>query len=314
MAQDSRATGRSHAPRLRVLAIALAMAVAACSAAAPTPTPVTRDPSLAASPMPTATPSPMLTATPSPSLSPSPDATPTHAAPATWIYNVYDSAAVRWQDPDMTACTAASALIMLNMATYWPDYSPHAGGHTTPLAPTGWKIDTSYDRMETLLAYQRKTGTMLLSWPGADAHGWRNSLNYYGWGNMKADVYRDMAFGSFAAAATATVMAVALYRKPVGILGWAGDHAQIVTGYKVYGDDPRIGATGFTILGVYLTDPLKKDGYRNSYISLATWKSGGRTIRFTPYTMTNSPYKDPIDGQLANSEWDGKWVIVAPVA
>jgi hypothetical protein len=30
--------------------------------------------------------------------------------------------------------------------------------------------------------------------------------------------------------------------------------------------------------------------------------------------MTNSPNRDPIDGQIANEEWYDKWVIVAPVA
>jgi hypothetical protein len=29
--------------------------------------------------------------------------------------------------------------------------------------------------------------------------------------------------------------------------------------------------------------------------------------------MTNSPKVDSIDGQQGNAEWDGKWVIVAPV-
>jgi hypothetical protein len=297
---------------LTALVAALTVFLAACStASAPSPSP---SPAELAS---IATASPSLTPSPSPSPSPTPDPTPTATASAqpgvSWVYNVYDARAVRWQDPDKTACTAASAQIMLNMATYWRDYTSMDGA-AAPSAPHGWKPDVSYTTMETVLAYQRKTGTMLLSWPGADAHGWRNSLNFYGWGGIGADVWRDLSFTSFDEAARATVRAIALYRKPVGILGWAGDHAQIVTGYRVSDEDPRTGATGFKILGVYLTDPLKSDGYRNYYVPLATWKSGGKTIRFTPYKMTNSPYKDPIDGQVANDEWYGKWVIVAPVA
>jgi len=112
----------------------------------------------------------------------------------------------------------------------------------------------------------------------------------------------------------ATVLAVAMYRKPVGILAAAGNHAQIVTGYRVTGYDPRTGSTNFTILGVYLSDPLKQDGYLNAYIPLSTLSSGVKKIKFTQYRMTNSPYVDSLDHQQGNAEWDGKWVIVAPVA
>jgi hypothetical protein len=236
------------------------------------------------------------------------------ATPSTWTLDVYDARAVRWQNPDLTACTAASTQMMLNMSVYWEDDSPAGAAEPEPRPPLGWKADVSYARQESILAYQRRTGTMLLSWPGADAHGWRNALNYYGWGSVRAGVYRDEAFDSFDAAVRSTVTAIALYRKPVGILAWAGDHAQIVTGYRVTGDDPRTGMTDFSVVGVYLTDPLRSDGFRDHYVSLATWKSGAETIRFTPYLMTNSPYADPIDGHQGNAEWDGRWVIIAPVA
>ncbi len=307
----ARMTRHRH-PGLRAVAasIALAAALSGCTGAVSAPPSATSAPIVAATPTPTPTPSPTPTATPSPSPSDSPTANP--SVKEFWTYDMYDPRAVRWQDPDRTACTAASGLIMLNFATYWRDYAPAAGG-PAPSQPRGWKPDVSYERMEELLAYQRKTGTMLLSWPGADAHGWRNSLNFYGWGTIGADVYRDMAFSTFEQAAVATVKAVALYRKPVGILGWAGDHAQMVTGYRVMGQDPRTGGTAFAVQGIYLTDPLKSDGYRNLYVSLATWKSGAKTIRFTPYKMTNSPYKDSIDGHVANTAWYGKFVIVAPV-
>jgi hypothetical protein len=291
------------------------MAVAACTGAVSAG--AVSSASMAADPTAVASPSP----TPTAAESPAPSATATISASPTpvpvsgiWTYNVYDARAVRWQDPDSSACVAASALIMLNLATYWHDYAA-ADGQPDPLPVlNGWKPDVSYAKMEELLAYERETGTMDLRDPGSDAHGWRNSMNYYGWGNITSDVYRDMAFGSFQDAAHATVLTLAMYRKPVGILGWAGDHAQVVTGYKVKGHDSRAGLADFTILGVYLTDPLASDGFRNHYVPLATWESGGKTIRFTPYKMTNSPNKDPIDGKIANDEWYGKWVIVAPVA
>ncbi len=312
-------------PKLTAAALAIMVAVAACTGAALAELASPADSALVDSPTATQTPTPTPTATPTPTPTPTPSPTPTPAPTATpkptpvptartWIYNVYDARAVRWQDPDSSACVAASALMMLNMATYWRDYTAAEGQPNPRPQLNGWKPDVSYARMEELLAYQRKTGTMDLRDPGSDAHGWRNSLNYYGWGGIEAGVYRDMTFTSFEDAARATVLSLATYRKPVGVLGWAGDHAQIITGYKVLGDDPRAGLTKFTILGVYLTDPLKADGYRNYYVPLATWKSGPRTIRFTPYKMTNSPNRDPIDGMIANDEWYNKWVIVAPVA
>ena len=88
----------------------------------------------------------------------------------------------------------------------------------------------------------------------------------------------------------------------------------MVTGYRVKGQDPRTGSTDFVIEGVYLSDPLKSHNYYNAYIPLATWSGGVSKIRFTPYTMTNSPYVDSLDHKTGNAEWDGKWVIVAPVA
>ncbi len=174
---------------------------------------------------------PTATASVQPSTSvPSPTATP-----GSWTLDLYDARAVRWQNPDVYACTAASALMMLNMAAYWQDYVPLGALAPVPSPPRGWKPDITLARQESILAYQRKTGTMSLSWHGADAHGWRNSLNYYGWGSINAGVYGDQSFTSFDAAARATVTALALYRKPVGILSMAGNHAQIVTGYQSHG-------------------------------------------------------------------------------
>jgi hypothetical protein len=294
---------------------AILAGVAACSGSVATPSS-----SPAATATPIATPSPIATDSPTPSatftpwatLSPTPTPSGTPAT-GTWTLDLYNARAVRWQDPDMTACVAASTQMMLNMAVYWQDYTP-ASGQPEPVRPELWKPTVTYASQEAILAYARKNTTQTLKDGGADAHGWRNSLNYFGWGHNSSLVFRDLTYTSFDGAAKATVSAIALYRKPVGILAWAGQHAQIVNGYKVTGEDPRTGSTNFTILGVYLTDSLKADGYRNTYIPLASWQSGGKKIRFVTYQMTNSPFVDPIDLQQGNAEWDGKWVIVAPVA
>ncbi len=267
--------------------------------------------SVAAIPTPNPTLVPTMTPWPTPTPSPPP---PTPAPTGTWTFDMYDARAVRWQDPDVTACTATAAQIMLNMAVYWRDYTSLAASVPSPAQPVKWTADISYARQEAVLAFERKNTTQVLTDGGADAHGWRNALNYYGWGSLRAGVFKDETFTTFDAAAKATVRAVALYRKPVGILAWAGQHAQVVSDYKVQGEDPRTGSTNFTILGVYITDPLRSDGYRNLYVPLASWRSGISHIRFVTYQMTNSPYVDPLDGHQGNAEWDGRWVIVAPIA
>jgi hypothetical protein len=78
------------------------------------------------------------------------------------------------------------------------------------------------------------------------------------------------------------------------------------------GDDPRIGRD-FTIVGVYLTDPLKAAAMRNKWVPLEQWRSGVTAIRFTQYLQNDSPYRDGIDGLVGTTEWYGKWVIVNPV-
>ena len=40
------------------------------------------------------------------------------------------------------------------------------------------------------------------------------------------------------------------------MLGWAGGHAQVIHGYVVTGEDPRI-SSDFTVQWVYLSDPLR---------------------------------------------------------
>jgi hypothetical protein len=222
--------------------------------------------------------------------------------PVTWALDLYDARADRWQDPDYTACTAASTESMLNTIAY--------AGSTSGFV---WQPTTSYSTQESILAFEREHMTMLTSSVGTDPHGWRNALNYYGWGSMDAGVYRDSSYPSFDAAAKAAVSDLAINHKPVGILARSGSHGQVVTGYEVTGADPSTGSSDFSIVGVDLTDPLQSVGYRDTWIAIADWRSGGSWVRFSQYLQGDSPYQDPIDGQIGNDEWDGMWVIIDPV-
>jgi hypothetical protein len=226
------------------------------------------------------------------------------SAPATptWTFDLYDPRADRWQDPDYKACTAAATESMLNTVAY--------GGSGSGLV---WRSTTSYSTQESILAYERANMTMLTTSLGTDPHGWRNALNYYGWGSVAAGVYRDSSYGSFDDATKAAVLAVAKYGKPVGILARNGRHAEYITGYEVTGADPRTGSRDFSIVGVDLTDPLKSSGRRDTWIPYADWRSGDSWVQFGSYLETDSPYRDPIDGQIGYDEWYGHWVIIDPV-
>ncbi len=228
--------------------------------------------------------------------------TPSSTGSVTWTFDLFDGRADRWQNPDLTACTAASTESMLNTISY-----------AAPASGFVWQPTTSYSTQESILAFERAHMTMLTSSAGTDPHGWRNALNYYGWGDITAGVYRDSAYTSFDAAAKAAVSALATYRKPVGILARSGRHGQVITGYQVTGADPSTGSSDFSIVGVDLTDPLESAGYRDAWISYAEWQSVGSWVRFSQYLEADSPYQDPIDGQVGNDEWYGNWVIIDPV-
>ena len=221
---------------------------------------------------------------------------------ATWTLDIYDQRAERWQDPDLTACTAASTESMLNTVFY----SGSDSGFV-------WQPTTSYSTQESILAFERDNMTMLASSAGSDPHGWRNALNFYGWASVNAAVYRDSSYSSFDVAARSVVSALARHHKPVGILSRSGRHSVFITGYQVTGDDPSTGSEGFSIVGVDLTDPYQAAGHRDTWVTLSDWRSGDSWIQFSPYLETDSPYQDPIDGQVGTSEWYGKWVIIDPV-
>jgi hypothetical protein len=187
-----------------------------------------------------------------------------------------------------------------------------------------WVVRVGDGSRDAILAWERTHDT-LAGGNGSDPHGWRNALNYYGWGTAYLTtsnrVYEDYAYSSYERAIKAAVRAMIRYRKPVGIAAWRGTHAQMLTGYDGLSGYPfTVDANGrytndFSVAALYLTDPLRSSSIVNrkiSYGGLAT--TTNTRIRFQPYYETDSPYDDPYTAGTvrARDEWYGRWVIVAP--
>ena len=240
---------------------------------------------------------PVRAATPVPAVNqPSADSSPA----GLHTLDLYDYRDVTFQRPG-NDCTANSTEIMLNLVA---TTSPAKG------AGFSWDATLSVSTQGRILQYQRDHMTMLAKSAGSDAHGWRNSLNYFGWGSINAGVYADRAYGSYAEAARAAVVALATTGKPVGVLARGGGFCQVMSGYTVRGADPATGSTDFSIVSVYLTDTA---GAQNKPVSYHDWQRAGGYVGFTAWAQGDSPYRDSIDGEVGNAEWTGKWVTVAPV-
>jgi hypothetical protein len=247
----------------------------------------------------------------------------TASASTTWSRNLYNASAFLYQDPYSTACVPSSTMIMLNLISLagtggrgfaWRTY--RTKNNTTNLA--------DQRDMVSIFGWERAHDTLPTTARGTDPHGWRNGLDWYGWGSYQdrsKRVYEDLRFGTFDNAVKAAVRSIARFRMPVGILAWAGRHAQVMHGYTVVGADPRV-SDNFTVVSVVLSDPLYSDQLVNKRITLASLRTGSLKYRFRRYTETDSRYDDPYTpGILASSisplkgpsEWYGRWLIVAPV-
>ena len=242
------------------------------------------------------------------------------AEATTYRLNLYRSAGYLTQDPYYTACTAASAMMMLNFIAL-----TGSGGNGFRWRTNRVKNSlTNYEDLTSILWWERAHDTLAAGAKGSDAHGWRNAMNQFGWGTAALTdpskrVYDDLAFNSFDAAVRAAVKAIAVYRKPVGMLGWAGQHAQVITGYVVTGADPAV-SDDFTVAAVYLSDPLQSDQMPNNIIGIGKFRTGWWHYRFQAYRMVDSPYDDPYTPgwrrssvRSLASEWYQRWVIIAPI-
>jgi hypothetical protein len=230
-------------------------------------------------------------------------------------FNLFAAGGFRYQDPNYSACTATSVMDMLNFIAI-----AKSGG-----AGFAWTVRLGSAARDSILAWERTHDT-LEGGKGSDPHGWRNALNYYGWGSARlgetSRVYDDRAHTSFDRAVKSAVRALIRFRKPVGIAAWSGRHAQMITGYDgLVGNPFAKDATGaytndFTIAAVYLTDPLRSQAMVNARITYSALKSSPNAkLRFTPYLETDSPYDDPYTSgtKPAKDEWYGKWVTVQPI-
>ncbi len=229
--------------------------------------------------------------------------------------NLYFGDVFRYQDPNPYACTSTSAMDMLNIMSV-----RGSGGRGFR-----WRVTLSDTARDQILAWERANDT-LEGGSGSDPHGWRNALNYYGWGaaslTSASRVYDDFSFDAYDTAMKAAVRALAGTRKPVGLAAWRGGHAQMVTGYyglrgNPFAQDSRGRFTNaFTVAGFYISDPLRSDGIRNLSVSWTTLRdTTNYQLRFQRYYETDSPYDDPYtSGTIAaRDEWYGKFVLVLPV-
>jgi hypothetical protein len=228
-------------------------------------------------------------------LQPKPSPSPTKEVPiqTTWKYDLYNARDVRWQEPD--SCTAATVQMALNMIS-----TNESGGD-------GFKWDSDITQWP-ILRYERKHMLSLRSSKGSDPWGERNALNHFGWGGKA--VYEDQAYSTFDDASKAIVLSIARTHKPAIVFSWKGGHTQLITGYLIEGKDPVDPSTingDFKILGVFLTDPLRRDGYKDVFVKLKNWReSGPSNLRFGRYSQTDV-------GKTARDRWLGKYVAVLAI-
>jgi hypothetical protein len=287
----------------------------AADPATPSPPP---EPPATPSPVPTATPDPTPDPTASPAPTPSPDPTPPPTpipvvAPAS--IDLYVSTGFRYQDPNYSACTSTSAMIMLNFIR-----ANGSGG-----TDFRWNRSLSGTKRDSMLSWERRHDT-LPGGTGSDPNGWRNALNYYGWGpaalTSPGRVYDDAAYPSYAAAIKAAVRAIASTHKPVGLLSWQGHHAQVITGYfGLVGDPFSTDANGvytnsFVIGGVYISDVLSSDRMRHIKVGYRTLQyTTNYRLRFRLFTETDSTRDDAytVGWARARDEWYRRYVVILPL-
>jgi hypothetical protein len=275
----------------------------------------TQTPELTPTPNPTDLPAPTADPTPPPDPSPSPTPAPTPTPVAPAALDLYVSSGFRYQDPNYSACTSASAMNMLNFIL--------ANGSGGP--GFRWIRSVSGTKRDTMLRWERNHDT-LRTGTGSDPHGWRNALNYYGWGTAALTsagrVYDDVSYTSYASAIKAAVRAIIATRKPVGVMGWQGHHAQVITGYYGLAGDPfatdstGVFSNAFSVGGLYFSDPLRSDRMSHIRVSYSgLQRTTNYRLRFRAFMETDSSLDDPYSSgwRQARFEWYRRFVVILPL-
>ncbi len=237
------------------------------------------------------------------------------AAAAPTEMNLFRVEGFRYQDSNRYACTSASAMSMLN----WIAMSGRGGSGFR------WKVSRSPALRDSMLAWERTHDT-LAGGRGSDPHGWRNALNYYGWGSTalrgSGRRYDDRSFSTYHQAVKAAVRGMIATGKSVGVVGWAGSHAQVIVGFYGLNGNPfakdaaGVYTNAFTVEGFFLVDPLSSQGMVNVQVSYETFRtSTNPRLRFQRYMATDSPYDDAYTPgyRPARQEWYKKFVTVMPI-
>ena len=150
------------------------------------------------------------------------------------------------------------------------------------------------DRLARSLSSDRLVG------PGSEPEGWAGALNELGLGP-----YVVVSVRSRGEAIATAVRAMALTRRPVGLLMWRGAHAWVMSGFEATANP----ATNerFTVTSIRVVDPWYP---RTSSI----WGAGQRPDSVIPVSKLSAdflPWRRPA---VRYVEKDGQYVLVLPVA
>ena len=150
------------------------------------------------------------------------------------------------------------------------------------------------DRLARSLSSNRLVG------PGSEPEGWAGALNKLGFGR-----YVVVSVRTRDGAIKAAARAMALTRRPVGLLMWRGAHAWVMSGFEATANPAT--TDDFRVTHVRIVDPWYP---RTSSI----WGAGQRPdarIAVSRLAADFLPWRRPA---VRYAEKDGQFVLVLPVA
>jgi hypothetical protein len=168
------------------------------------------------------------------------------------------------------------------------------------LSTRGQVREASIPSQRELDRLARGLSTDRLVGPGSEPEGWAGALNEIGFGP-----YVVLSVRSRDGAIATAARAMALTRRPVGLLMWRGAHAWVMTGFEATAN-PATSAE-FRVTHVRVTDPWYP---RTSSIWGPGQKPGAR-IAVRNLAADLLPWRRP---GVRYTEKDGQFVLVLPVA